>query len=83
MPSRKLEAFVKQGIQAGVGVEPIQIAQVLFQVASRNDKIPFHLPLSTTAITLIRAKLQERLKNLEAVEELGAIDKGQAQFKLG
>ncbi|KAL9619772.1 MAG: hypothetical protein Q9160_005608 [Pyrenula sp. 1 TL-2023] len=83
MPSRKLEAFVKQGLQAGVGVEPVQIAQVLFQVASRNDRIPLRLPLSTTAITLIRAKLQERLKELETVEELGAIDKGQTQFKLG
>lgn len=83
MPSRKLEGFVKKGLQAGVGVEPVDVAKVLFQVASRNEKVPLYLPLSTTAVTLIKAKLQGRLQDLEAVQELSAIDQGQVQFKLG
>lgn len=83
MPSRKLEAFVKQSLQTGVGVEPVEIARVLFQVASRNERVPLHLPLTNTAVKLIKAKLQERLKDLEAIQELSAIDQGQPQFKLG
>jgi hypothetical protein len=82
MPSRKLEAFVNQSLKAGVGVEPVEVAKVLFHVASRNEKVPLHLPLSTTAVKLITAKLQGRLKDLEAVQELSAIDQGQVQFKL-
>ena len=82
MPSRKLEVFVQQGLKAGVGVEPIQVAKVLFHVASRNEKVPLHLPLSTTAVKLITANLQGRLQDLETVKELSAIDQGEAQFKL-
>lgn len=83
MPSRQLEVFVQQGLKAGVGVEPIEVAKVLYQVANRNMKVPLHLPLSITAVKLITAKLQGRLQDLETFKELSAIDQGQAQFKLG
>ncbi|GKT66319.1 short-chain dehydrogenase/reductase SDR [Colletotrichum tofieldiae] len=83
MPARKLEGFVKQGLAAGVGVEPIEVAKVLVHVASRNQNVPLHLPLTSTALNLIRANLKGRLEELEVVQELSAIDQGKPQFKLG
>ncbi|KAL4914782.1 hypothetical protein BDW62DRAFT_219864 [Aspergillus aurantiobrunneus] len=82
MPARQLEAFVRQGLASGVGFEPSAVAQVLYQVASRNDRVPLRLPLSATAVKLITAKLQGQLQELEAVSALSAIDAGQAQFKV-
>ncbi|RAH82444.1 NAD(P)-binding protein [Aspergillus japonicus CBS 114.51] len=82
LPARQLEVFVKKGLEAGVGVQPEQVAQVLYQVAARGEKVPLWLPLSGTAIMLITAKLQGRLQELETNKELSAIDKDQAQFKL-
>lgn len=83
MPARQLEFFVRKGLESGVGVQPIEVAKVLYKVASRNEKVPVRLPLSTTAFNLITAKLQGQLAALEDVKELGSIDKDQAQFKLG
>lgn len=74
MPARKLENYVNKGIQAGFGIEPIKIAETLFQVASRDENVPLYLPLGTTAVKLIQAKLQQRLQALEAVRDLSAID---------
>lgn len=82
MPSRMLDAFVEQNLDAGAGVEAGDLANLLFHVASRNEKVPLFLPVSTTAVHLINAKLQGRLQELEAVQELSAIDKDAAQFKL-
>ncbi|KAK2037415.1 NAD(P)-binding protein [Colletotrichum somersetense] len=82
MPARKLEAMVKKGLAAGVGVEPIEVAKVLVLVANRNQKVPLHLPLTSTAVNLIKVKLKGRLEELESVQELSAIDLGQPQFKL-
>ena len=74
MPARKLETYVNKGIQAGFGIEPIKVAETLFQVASRNETVPLYLPLGTTAAKLIQAKLQQRLQDLEAVHDLSAIN---------
>jgi len=74
MPSRKLEAFVRQGLKSGAGIEPAAIAKTLFDVASRDKKVPLHLPLGSTALKLIKSKLEGRLEDLEAVKELSAID---------
>ncbi|KAL4971841.1 hypothetical protein BDW66DRAFT_16979 [Aspergillus desertorum] len=82
MPARQLEMFVKKGLAAGVGFEPSAVAKVLYQVASRKEKVPLRLPLSATAVKLITAKLQGQLQDLEATAELSAIDVGQAQFKV-
>jgi len=73
MPARKLESYVNKGIQAGSGIEPIKVAETLFQVASRNDNVPLYLPLGNTAAMLIQAKLQQRLQDLEAVRDISAI----------
>lgn len=82
MPARKLEFFVKKGLESGVGIQPIAVAKVLYHVANRNEKIPLRLPLSSTAIKLMTMTFQERLQNLEAVKELSAIDQNQAQFNI-
>ena len=80
MPSRKLDVMVTQSLKAGFGVmEPSEVAKVLFQVASRNEKVPLHLPLGTIAVHLITVKLQGRLQELETVKELSAMDQGQGQ----
>ncbi|GFF54254.1 uncharacterized oxidoreductase C162.03 [Aspergillus lentulus] len=82
MPARQLEMFVKKGLAAGVGFEPSAVAIVLYKIASRNDKVPLRLPLSITAIKLIRAKLEGQLQDLETHGELGALDADRAQFKV-
>ena len=82
MPARQLDAFVKKSLAGGVGAEPAQVAAALFHVAHRGEKVPLHLPLSTTAVKLITMKLQGRLQELDDVKELSAIDKDQAQFQL-
>ncbi|KAI9375068.1 hypothetical protein BJX61DRAFT_531919 [Aspergillus egyptiacus] len=82
MPARQLEAFVKKGLEAGVGFEPSAVADALYKVACRNEKIPLRLPLSVTAIKLITAKLQGQLQDLETHGKLSALDADQAQFNV-
>ncbi|KAF1344933.1 short-chain dehydrogenase/reductase-like protein SDR [Delphinella strobiligena] len=57
MPARKLESYVNKGILAGYGIEPMKVAEALFQAASRNETVPLYLPLGATAVKLIQAKL--------------------------
>ncbi|KAJ5588373.1 hypothetical protein N7537_011051 [Penicillium hordei] len=82
MPARQLEMFVKQGIASGVGFEPSAVANALYNVASRNEKVPLRLPLSVTAIKLITMKLQGQLQELETHGALSALDADKAQFDL-
>ncbi|KAL3476564.1 hypothetical protein BJX99DRAFT_270380 [Aspergillus californicus] len=82
MPTRKLEALVKQGLDAGVGVEPADLVAVVYHIASRNEQVPLWLPLSLTAAALIRGKMETRLQELDAVAELTAIDKTQTQLEI-
>ncbi|KAL4981392.1 hypothetical protein BDW68DRAFT_192968 [Aspergillus falconensis] len=82
MPTRQLEALVKQGLDAGVGIEPDDLAKVVFHVASRNENVPLWLPLSSTAAALIKSKMQTRLQELEVVAELTAIDQAQPQLDI-
>jgi hypothetical protein len=74
MPARKLEHLVKGALKTGAGIEPIAIAKALFEVANREQKVPLHLPLGATAVHLIKMKLSSRLKELEDVKELSAVD---------
>ncbi|KAF3765313.1 NAD(P)-binding protein [Cryphonectria parasitica EP155] len=75
MPARQLAAWVKKAAASGGGTPPSAVAGVLYLVASRNDKVPLWLPLTTTAAQLIKMKSQARLDNLEAVKDLTPIDK--------
>ena len=74
MPSRKLESIVRKALKSGAGIEPVAIAEALFNVASRDEKVPLHLPLGSVALHLIKSKLEGRLKDLGAMKELSAID---------
>lgn len=73
MLARKLEAFVKQSVKAGGGIELITIAKALLKVVSREQKVPLRLPLGGTAVMLIKKKLEGQLKDLEDVKELSAV----------
>ena len=46
-PGRQLAAWVKKGVAAGGGVAASTLAEVLYHVASRGEKIPLWLPLTS------------------------------------
>jgi hypothetical protein len=75
MPARQLAAWVKKAAGTRGGVPPSAVANVLYLVANRNDKVPIWLPLTSNAAKMIKKKLQARLDNLEAVKELIPIEK--------
>lgn len=75
MPSRMLEAFVEQSLASGGAVEAADLAALLYDVASRAEKIPLYLPVSTTVTGLITMSLKARLEGVDAVKELSAVDK--------
>ncbi|KAI3339639.1 NAD(P)-binding protein [Ustulina deusta] len=68
MPARKLAAWVKKGVASGGDVQPSAVAEILYLVANRNERVPLWLPLTSTAAQLIKMTLQARLDNLEAVK---------------
>lgn len=70
MPARKLEAYVRKGLQSGAGIEPKVFAETLFKVASRGEKVPLHLPFGPVSLMMIRSKLEARLNDLDTVKEL-------------
>ena len=74
MPGRQLAAWVKKGVAAGVRVPASAVADVLYLVASRGQKVPLWLPLTNQAGGLIRAKMQQRLDNLEETKDLTPIE---------
>lgn len=73
MPSRKLEAYVNMGIKAGMGMEPSEIAEAIYNLASRGERIPLRVPLGATAWNLIKAKCEGLLGELDAVKEISAL----------
>ncbi|RMZ28327.1 hypothetical protein D0859_07594 [Hortaea werneckii] len=74
MPARKLEVFVNKGLSMGMGLEPAVVAKAMYDVASRGEKIPLRLPLSSTAVNMMKMALQERMKALEEVEGFAAVE---------
>jgi NAD(P)-dependent dehydrogenase (short-subunit alcohol dehydrogenase family) len=70
MPARMLEKYVNAGLKQGVGMEPEDVARVLYEVASKGEKVPLHLPLSMNAFGLIKGAFEERLKALEEVQDI-------------
>ena len=70
MPARMLPMYVDAGLKKGVGMEPGDVARVLFEVASRGEQVPLHLPLSMNAFGLIKGAFEERLKALEEVKDI-------------
>jgi NAD(P)-dependent dehydrogenase (short-subunit alcohol dehydrogenase family) len=72
MPARMLQRYVDAGLKKGVGMEPEDVARVLYEVASKGEKVPLHLPLSMNAFGLIKGALEGRLKALEEVKRVSA-----------
>lgn len=73
MPARILEKYVNMGIKAGVGVEPTAVAESIFKIASRGQRVPLRLPLGATAWRLAREKFSKLLEELDAVKELSGM----------
>ncbi|KAF9690671.1 hypothetical protein EKO04_011471 [Ascochyta lentis] len=70
MPARLLQKYVDAGLKQGVGMEPADVGRVLYEVASRGEKVPLHLPLSMNAVGLIKGAFEEKLKELEEIKEV-------------
>ena len=70
MPARMLQRYVDAGLKKGVGMEPEDVARVLYEVAEKGEKVPLHLPLSMNAFGLIKGAFEGRLTALEVVKEV-------------
>jgi hypothetical protein len=77
MPARKLEVYVNKGIKAGGGamIDPSTLAETLFTVASRGEKVPLRLPLGVTAWQMAKMKFSGLLGDLDTVKELSGMGK--------
>ncbi|KAF3003176.1 hypothetical protein E8E13_009253 [Curvularia kusanoi] len=70
MPARMLQKYVDAGLKKGVGMEPEDVARALYEVGSKGDKVPLHLPLSMNAYGLISEAFKGRLEALEKVKDI-------------
>ena len=76
MPARQLEVFVNKGIKAGAAagmIEPAALAETLFTIASRGEKVPLRLPLGVTVWKMAKMKFAGALADLDAVKEISAM----------
>lgn len=72
MPARQIETYVEQALKDNPDflLEPSVLAKAVFEVASRKEKVPLFLPFGATAVQMMKAKLEELLRNMEDVREL-------------
>ncbi|KAF2621510.1 NAD(P)-binding protein [Macroventuria anomochaeta] len=70
MPARILQRYVDAGLKQGVGMEPEDVARVLYDVANKGENVPLHLPLSMNAFGLIKGAFEGRLNALEEVKSV-------------
>jgi len=78
MPARKLEHYVNMGIKAGGGggmIEPAAVAETIFGVARRGERVPLRLPLGAVAWKMIKAKFEGALGELEKVKGISVMGK--------
>ncbi|KAK3321359.1 short-chain dehydrogenase/reductase-like protein SDR [Cercophora scortea] len=73
MPARKLAKYVNQGLKLGVGMEPAAVAEAIYSIASRGERVPLRLPLGAVAWKLARAKFEGFLGELDAVKGISAM----------
>ncbi|QSZ35011.1 hypothetical protein DSL72_007873 [Monilinia vaccinii-corymbosi] len=74
MPARILEEWVNMGIKSGVGMlEPTEIAEVIYTIASRGEKVPLRLPLGPTAWKLVKQKYEGVLEELDTIKDISAM----------
>ena len=69
MPSRKLEAYVNKGIKLGAGIEPSAVAETIFTIASRSERVPLRLPLGVVAWKLAKSKSEGYYRQKQSVIE--------------
>ncbi|PGG95242.1 hypothetical protein AJ79_10167 [Helicocarpus griseus UAMH5409] len=74
MPARKLEKYVRIGKETGIGMlEPSAIAEALFSIASRGERVPLRLPLGPTCWKMARMKFEGLLEEFEAVKGISTM----------
>ncbi|KAK4247207.1 hypothetical protein C7999DRAFT_41449 [Corynascus novoguineensis] len=74
MPARKLEAYVNMGIKSGAGMtEPSAVAEAIYAVASRGERVPLRLPLGAVAWRMGKARFEGLMQDFEAVKELSGL----------
>lgn len=74
MPSRRLEFYVNMGIKSGAGMmEPSALAETLFTIASRGERVPLRLPLGAVAWKMAKSKFEGLLGELDAVKGISAM----------
>lgn len=74
MPARTLEKWVNMGIKSGAGMlEPSAIAEAIYTIASRGEKVPLRLPLGPTAWKMIKQKYEGFLGELDVVKSISAM----------
>lgn len=79
MPARKLEYFVRKGMEAGAAagmMEPAKVAETIYSIASRGEKVPLRLPLGLVAWKMAKAKFEGLLQEFDAVKEISAMGQG-------
>ncbi|KAJ9198554.1 hypothetical protein DTO021D3_6421 [Paecilomyces variotii] len=75
MPSRKLENYVKKGLESGVGLlEPRDVAEAIFNIANRGERVPLRVPLGKVAWTMAKSKFESLLVELDMVKDLSFMD---------
>ncbi|KAG7293413.1 hypothetical protein NEMBOFW57_003463 [Staphylotrichum longicolle] len=74
MPARKLEAYVNMGIKSGKGMlEPAAVAEAIYTIASRGERVPLRLPLGAVAWKMARAKFEGLVQDLEGVKDVSGM----------
>ncbi|CZR68533.1 related to ketoreductases [Phialocephala subalpina] len=78
MPARKLESYVKMGMKAGAAagmMEPKQVAETIYKIAARGEKVPLRLPLGKVAWMMGKGKFEGLLREWEEVKEISFMGK--------
>jgi hypothetical protein len=74
MPARILERYVNAGIKAGaVKTTPEMIADVVWRIAERGEKVPLRLPLGKVAWTMGKGKFEGLLREWEGLREIALL----------
>ncbi len=74
MPARRLEAYVNMGIKTGAGMmQPSQVAEAIYTIASRGERVPLRLPLGAVAWKMAKAKFEGLVQEFEAVKDISGM----------
>lgn len=61
------------GIKSGALIDPSAIAEAIYNIASRGERVPLRLPLGPVAWKLAKSKFESLLGELDEVKELSAM----------